>query len=203
KGNGTINPTTGDLTCNGAGDIKVRATTPNGKKGTYTVKGPKAPSSVKISGDKNISLGQTIQLSATITPANAIDKEVTWYVDKGNGTINSKTGELTCDGAGDIKVRAQTPNGKKGTYTVKGPKAASSVSVKNSSYKLAVGETAQPVATVSPKDVIDPTVTWASSDESVATVSADGTITAVAPGKATITATAHNGKVGKCNVTVN
>ncbi|MBO4808324.1 MAG: Ig-like domain-containing protein [Lachnospiraceae bacterium] len=200
KGNGTVDAN-GLVTCTGAGDIKVRATAVTGKKTTYTLKGPKSAASVKITGEKNIALNGTVQLTATVKPDNAIDKTVTWEVEKGNGTVDAN-GLVTCTGAGDIRVKATAVTGKKGTFTIKGPKAATSVSVKNSSYKLAVGETAQPVATVNPKDVIDPNVTWSSSDPAIATVAPDGTITAVAPGKVTILATAHNGKVGKCTVTV-
>ncbi len=201
KGNGEVDAN-GVVTCTGSGDIKVRATSANGKKATYTLKGPKAAASVKITGEKNISLNGTVQLTATVKPDNAIDKTVTWEVDKGNGVVDTN-GVVTCTGAGDIKVRATTVTNKKGTFTIKGPKAASSVSVNKSSYKLAVGESVQPVATVKPANAIDLTVTWSSSDPAIATVAPDGVITAVAPGKTTILATAHNGKVGKCSVTVN
>ncbi|MBO4808330.1 MAG: Ig-like domain-containing protein [Lachnospiraceae bacterium] len=200
KGNGEVDAN-GLVTCTGAGDIRVRATAATGKKSTYTLKGPKEAASVKITGEKNITLNGTVQLTATVKPDNAIDKTVTWEVEKGNGTVDVN-GLVTCTGAGDIKVKATAVTGKKGTFTIRGPKAATSVSVKKSSYKLAVGETVQPVATVNPKGVIDPNVTWSSSDPAIATVSPDGTITAVAPGKVTIFATAHNGKVGKCTVTV-
>ncbi|MCD8358758.1 MAG: Ig-like domain-containing protein [Oscillospiraceae bacterium] len=60
---------------------------------------------------------------------------------------------------------------------------------------LTVGETLTLTATVEPEDATDPTVTWTSSDESVATVT-DGVVTAVAAGTATITATA-----GDCSAT--
>ena len=200
KGNGTVDAN-GLVTCTGAGDIKVRATTVTGKKSTYTLKGPKDAASVKITGEKNIVLNGTVQLTATVKPDNAIDKTVTWLIEKGNGIVDAN-GLVTCTGAGDIKVRATSTNGKKGTFTIKGPKAASSVSVNKSSYKLAVGETAQPVATVKPANAIDLTVTWSSSDPAIATVTSEGVITAVAPGKTTILATAHNGKVGKCTITV-
>ena len=62
-------------------------------------------------------------------------------------------------------------------------------------------ELGQPTATVNPKNVIDSSVTWSSEDPSIATVSSEGLITAVAPGKTYIYATAHNGKVGKCTIT--
>ena len=54
------------------------------------------------------------------------------------------------------------------------------------------GETLTLTATVNPDNATDKTVTWTSSDPSVATV-ADGVVTAVAAGTATITATATNG----------
>ena len=64
-------------------------------------------------------------------------------------------------------------------------------------------------ATVAPATATDKTVTWSSSDATVATVDANGVVTAVAPGTATITATATNGTAATtddfsatCTVTV-
>lgn len=55
-------------------------------------------------------------------------------------------------------------------------------------------------ATVTPADTTD-AVTWSSSDETVATVSEDGTVTGIKEGTAVITATAGNVKA-ECTVTV-
>ena len=55
------------------------------------------------------------------------------------------------------------------------------------------GTTGQLTATVSPNDAADKTVTWASADETIATVDANGKVTAVAYGQTTITVTATNG----------
>ena len=70
----------------------------------------------------------------------------------------------------------------------------------NISYKP--GETFELVATVSPDDAADKTVTWYSSDETIATVSSSGLVTMVKPGTAVITAKTVNGKTAKCEVTV-
>ncbi|MDE7107345.1 MAG: Ig-like domain-containing protein, partial [Clostridiales bacterium] len=89
------------------------------------------------------------------------------------------------------------------TYELaKAPIAVSSVTLDKPSLTLTVGgddETLQ--ATVAPADAADKTVTWASSDEEVATVDQTGKVTAVAAGEATITATA-GGKTAECAVTV-
>ena len=78
-----------------------------------------------------------------------------------------------------------------------------SVSVK-AATELEVGETETLTVTVLPEGASDKTVTWASSAESVATVDANGKITAVAPGTAKISATANDasGLSDTCVVTV-
>ncbi len=64
------------------------------------------------------------------------------------------------------------------------------------------GATVQLTATVAPENAADKAITWTSSDEKVATVDANGLVTAVANGTATITATAANGVKAECVITV-
>ncbi len=79
-----------------------------------------------------------------------------------------------------------------------------SIEVTLGSTHLVVGGTTTATATASPSNATDDTVTWSSSDESVATVNSDGEVTAVAVGTATITATAYDGSgvTGSADVTV-
>jgi hypothetical protein len=75
-----------------------------------------------------------------------------------------------------------------------------SVTLNKDSVEIAVAGTEVLTATVLPADASLNTVTWSSSDETVATVS-DGTVTGVAEGECVITATAGT-KTDDCNVTV-
>jgi len=87
--------------------------------------------------------------------------------------------------------------------------AVTGVTLSQSEAAMTVGGDALTLtATVAPDNATDKTVTWTSSDPTVATV-ADGVVTAVAAGTATITATATNGtddtaddKTATCTITV-
>ena len=77
------------------------------------------------------------------------------------------------------------------------------ISLNKTSTTLTVGSSETLTATVIPDNATDKSVTWATSNASVATV-ADGMVTAVAPGSATITVTANDGSgvTATCTVTV-
>ena len=79
------------------------------------------------------------------------------------------------------------------------PVPATSVKLDKSELSLTEGETAKLTATVEPAETTD-TLTWSTSNDKVATV-ADGTVTAVAAGTATITAACGSFKA-ECTVTV-
>jgi len=79
----------------------------------------------------------------------------------------------------------------------------SGVSLNKTSTSIAVGNTETLVATVSPSNALNKNVTWSSSNEDVATVSASGVVTAVSQGTANITViTVDGGYDDVCVVTV-
>ena len=78
------------------------------------------------------------------------------------------------------------------------------VSLNESSITLDVGGSKTLAATVTPENATNKKVRWISDNETVATVSEDGVVTAVAGGTAVITATTHDGLfTASCTVTVN
>ena len=97
-------------------------------------------------------------------------------------------------------------NGKYYSITVKmQPKKVSSITLNKSSINLTIGSSQTlSVSSVAPADAVDKSVTWSSSATGVATVDADGKVTAKAEGTATITATANDGSGTEttCSVTV-
>ncbi len=78
-----------------------------------------------------------------------------------------------------------------------------SVTLNKTTLALEVGKTETLIATVLPDKVVDKTVSWTSSNNTVATVAPNGTVTGVEAGKATITVTTNDGdKTATCEVTV-
>lgn len=76
------------------------------------------------------------------------------------------------------------------------------VTVTADKTELKVDETTKVRAEIKPENAKDKTIKWTVSDESVLSVSEDGTVTAKKAGKAVITATASNGKIGTVTITV-
>ena len=154
--------------------------------------------------------GGTATLTATITPSNATDQNVTWSSSPDNivtiapDTTDSKKATVTATGTGTTTIKA-TAGGKSAECTVTVNAAATvhvtSVSLDKTNLELTEGETARLTATVLPSNATNKDVTWESSNTSVATVDANGEVTAVSAGTATITATA-DGKSATCTVTV-
>ena len=80
----------------------------------------------------------------------------------------------------------------------------SQITLNKAETSISVGNSETLTATVAPENAANKALNWASSDEDVATVAPDGTVTAVKAGAATITATAADGsgKSAVCKVTV-
>ena len=159
------------------------------------------PTSIKFSSTvKAIEVGESVQLTPTVLPANA-EYTLTWSIsDKYVATI-SQDGVLTGKsvGAADLKVKADNGVYAMLRVVVSEPKPTS-VSVAPSSVTLTEGGSIYLTATVYPSSTSQ-SVLWSSSNSSVVSVSSSGKITAIKAGTAIITATTSNGKTGTCSVT--
>ncbi len=121
-------------------------------------------------------------------------------------TRNAKTYLYLKTNGTEMKVKSFTITLTTGSYTGESTPTVNSVTVSPASATLDPNGTQQLTANVDATPAsADKSVTWTSSDPSVATVSESGLATAVAQGTATITATSNldNTKSGTCNITVN
>ena len=173
-----------------------------GKSATCSVKvSAKIIAVTSISLDKaslSIQVGDTETLTATIQPDNATDKAVVWTSSE-DAIASVSNGKITAHKSGKATITA-----KSGTCSAECEVTVSvnteSITLDKTTLSLSVGETAQLTATVKPDDATDKTVTWSSSDESVAKVD-NGKVAALKSGKATITAKCGD-KTAECAVTV-
>ena len=146
----------------------------------------------------SLAVGETVQLTATVKPADATDKNVTW-TSSDESVAKVVNGKVTAVKSGKATITAKCED-KTAECAVTVTVPTGSVTLDKTSLSLAVGETVQLTATVKPDDATDKNVAWTSSDESVATV-ANGMVTAVKAGNATVSAQC-GGKTAKCIVTV-
>ena len=151
--------------------------------------------------------GDASQLTATVLPENASNKNVRWESTNTDvATVNN--GKVTAVKAGSAAIKVITEDGSKTaecSVTVNAKVyPVTSVSLDKTSLTLTEGETAQLTATVLPENASNKNVSWTSSNSDVATVSQDGQVTAVSAGTATIrVVTTDGGKVAECAVIVN
>ena len=148
-------------------------------------------------------IGETVQLQASINPSSATDKTIMWGSSKQSVATVSNSGLVTAIAEGSSTITASA-GGKSATCTVtvsKGVVAVASVTLNKSELNLKKGESETLVATVNPADATDKTVTWSSSDATIASVNQNGLVTALKSGNVTITAKAGE-KTATCTVIV-
>ncbi|MBK7480423.1 MAG: Ig-like domain-containing protein [Bacteroidales bacterium] len=210
-GQATIN-SSGVVTAVSNGTVTARATANDGSgvsdQMVITISGQVIPvSSISVTGAGGASTitqnKGTLALTATVTPANATNKTVTWSIINGTGqaTINS-SGVVTAVSNGTVTARA-TANDGSGVYgqlvitisgqiipvsgiTVTGAGGASTISQNKGTLAL--------TATVTPANATNKTVTWSIvNDTGQATINSSGVVTAVSNGTVTARATANDG----------
>ena len=201
----------GTVTAKRAGTAVITATSTNGKSAgcTVTVSRKEIPIT-EISLDKSsatLTEGETTTLVATVLPENTTDsKSVSWRSSNSEVATVDANGTVTAKRAGTAVITATSTNGKTAGCTVTVSKKEIpiiEISLDKSSATLTEGETTTIVATVLPENTTDSkSVSWSSSNSEVATVDANGTVTAKRAGTAVIIATSTNGKTAGCTVTV-
>lgn len=158
--------------------------------GIYDLSWTMSPKATGISLSRthtDLYIGQSIGLSASITPENVADKTVTWRSANSSIVRMSDDGTITGIALGETSVTATTTDGTNLTatcfVTVKEP----TLSVDKTAMTLDVGQTDQIRATAEP----DTDITFTSSDDTIASVTT-GTVQAKKAGTCTITVSANS-----------
>ncbi|MDR0230830.1 MAG: Ig-like domain-containing protein [Dysgonamonadaceae bacterium] len=153
-----------------------------------------------------IALNSVISLEATIAPARASNKDVTWSSSNSEIALVNENGGVSAVGVGDADITVTTVDGNKTAVckiTVVKGFLVTGVKLNLKEMTLIVGEDGYLKPTIEPENATNKFVTWSSSDETKATVASDGKVVGIAPGEAIITVTTEDGEFeASCEVTV-
>jgi uncharacterized protein YjdB len=159
--------------------------------------------------------GGSLQMEATVLPANADDNTVTWSVSPGTGSGSiSASGLLTAitNGTVTVTATANDASGVTGSAEInisnQGPILVDSIFVEGQGgiNQIDVVEgTLQMEANVFPTNADDQTITWSiTAGEELAEISSSGMLSALDNGTVTVTATANDGSgvTGSAEITI-
>jgi uncharacterized protein YjdB len=203
-----VDKKTGKVTAVAKGTATITCTAADGSGVTATCKitVTEPVTSIKLDvSSKTIAKGKSVTLKATVKPSNATDKTVTW---KSSNTkvakVDKKTGKVTAKKVGTATITCTSADGKtKATCKITVTTPVTKIKLSKTSATIKKGKTLTLKATVTSSNAYQK-VNWKSSNESVATVSSSGKVTAKKKGTATITCTAADGSGKKvtCKITV-
>jgi uncharacterized protein YjdB len=200
---------TGLVTAAGTGSANITATS-EGQSASASIAVSSVPVASVTVAPATVALqsGQTAQLTATTKDANGnplSGRVVTWSSNNTSVATVNGTGLVTAGSASGSATITATSEGQSGTASVSVTFVpVASVTVAPPSASVQAGQTVQLTAT--PKDangnpLSGRTVTWSSSNTTVATVNGTGLVSAKAAGSATITATSES-QSGTSSITV-
>lgn len=189
----------GRVTAEGAGTAVITATTYDGIAAECAVSVTAAPAELNLNVEQaSLGVKETLQL----VPTNDQNCEGGYTYASSNKKIAvvDQNGLVTAKKTGSATIRVTSYNGLTIDCAITVGKTPGKVALSEKQLHMGVGQTQKLSAVLSAGSVS--AITFRSSDPEVAVVDADGVVTALAPGKAKITAATYNGKTAACQVTV-
>lgn len=158
------------------------------------------PTNISIPSTSSVEVGSSFYFVPTVTPANA-KYTITWKSNDSSIASVNQSGMLTGISVGTAIITATTDNGKTATCKITvSAKPVTNVSIK-SNLTLEAGETYTLTPSITPYNAVASFI-WSTDNNTVATVSQSGVVTAKSVGTANITVKTTNGKTATCQVTV-
>lgn len=154
-----------------------------------------------------LTVGEEYTFTVTTEPAGIEGLTLSWsssdesIVSVEDGTVTAVaegTADITVSGGDNVSATCKVTVSPEEEVEIE----AESITLSTASADMLIGESITLTATVLPENTTDKTVTWTSSESSIAGVDDTGTVTAVSAGTAVITATTVNGRTTECTVTV-
>lgn len=199
----------GLVTAVGSGTVAIICKTVDGgytSRCELTVLSKISPERVVLSKTSTtIRLGKTDLLSASVLPENATFKDVTYKSSNTKVVTVDSYGLITTIGTGSatITVTANDNNFATAKCKVDVVVDVTGLSLNKAAHTVYAGDTFTLVPTVYPLNATNKKVTWLSSDDSIASVNANGTVTAKRAGNTVITCETDDGNfIDVCTLTV-
>ena len=142
-----------------------------------------------------LTLGESSQLIATVSPDDATNKTLSWNTGDASIATVDENGLISAVAAGTTSSTVITTDGSftaECTVTVS-EIAVTGVTLDKTLVALVVDETSQLTATVNPSNANNKTVIWSSANDTIATVDVNGLVTALSVGTTTITVATVDG----------
>lgn len=193
----------GNIAAISAGTAEVALSSKDGKiTASKTIEVVVTPTGITTTDALTLTAGEASTLETAVAPDDATHVSINYTSSDDAVATVSDAGEVTAVAAGDATVTvAVDGTALSADCKVTVLPAIESVELNYSTLSLQPKGTAQLTYTVVPEEALADTATYTSSDEAVATVDAEGNVTAVADGTATITVDV-NGVSSECEVTV-
>ena len=201
----------GKVTAKKSGKVTITAKTVNGKTANCSVKVIKPLISVKkIDINNNVStvyVGESINLSASISPITASNKSVVWTSSDESIATVDEHGKVVGKKSGSVKIKATSKSNPK----ISGSKSivvsikkidVRDIALNKENTNLYIDDVYKLTPTFTPKDTTERTLNWTSSNPALATVDKNGNVLAKGAGTVSITATTTNGKTATTNITI-
>ena len=192
----------GNITAKKEGSATVTVETFNGKKDTCKVTVKKAPSSVTLSKRSlTLAVGDEYKLNSQISENTASLKKTFSSSDSSIVECDS-LGNITAKKAGSAVITVKTFNGKTDICGITVKNAPDKIQIKNTYAELETDDTFRIIYFL-PSNTYTNKITYSSSNSDVASVDANGLVTAKNPGSARITVRTANNKTAFVDIKVN
>ena len=151
--------------------------------------------------------GDINKLQATVSPADATNKSVTWKSSDASVVSVDQNGEIVAKKVGSAAITVTSEDGMKtascNVVVEERVILVTAVTLNKTELTLYENESEKLTAVVVPADATYKDIEWSSNNEDVATVDAEGNVTALKEGTAQISATAQNSTIKSvCTVVV-